>query len=59
MAKRKKKAPTKITQKQILKMERASRRIAQMEAGIKIIHKVHKSDKTYTRKGKKPPEAEE
>ena len=59
MAKRKKKAPTKITQKQILKMERAARRTAQMEAGVKIIHKIHKSDKAYTRKGKKPPEAEE
>lgn len=56
MAKKPKKAPLKISKKQILKMERAARRDAQLEAGIKIVPRVHKSKKSYSRKNQKPPE---
>ena len=60
MAKKKKKTPTKITQAQILKMERAHRRLEQLESGVKIVPRVHTSDKAYTRKPKhkKPPDDE-
>jgi hypothetical protein len=41
-----------ITKEQILTMERASRRLAEIEVGFIPTHKVHKSVKTYTRKTK-------
>jgi hypothetical protein len=43
----------KITQAQILKMERAARRITEIESGINItVTRVHRSAKDYTRKDK-------
>lgn len=41
-----------INKMQILKMERAARRKSEIELGFIPTHKVHKSDKTYTRKAK-------
>jgi len=60
MAKRNKKAPTKITKEQLHKMDKAARRAAMIAAGMKTVppNKVHKSDKAYSRK-KKPPTDEE
>ena len=45
----------KITKNDILKMERAARRTAEIESGLYgafTKNAVHKSDKTYTRKDK-------
>ena len=41
-----------ITKEQIMTMERASRRLAEIESGFIPTHKVHKSAKAYTRKDK-------
>jgi hypothetical protein len=44
------KAKTKITKEQILVIERAARRIAEIENGLRINHKkVHKTAKDYNR----------
>ncbi len=62
MAKKNKKSPTKITKEQLHKMDKAARRQAMLNAGIKTLppNKVEKSAKAYTRKPKykKPPEDE-
>jgi len=60
MAKKKKKAPTTITKEQLHKMDKAARRKAMIDAGMKTVppNKVHKSGKEYSRK-KKPPSNED
>jgi len=60
MTKKPKKAPTKITKAQLHKMDKAARRKAMLDAGIKTLppNKVEKSAKAYTRKprNRKPPD---
>ena len=48
------KAKTKITKEQMLKIERAARREAEIEFGLRVNHhKVHKSKKAYNRQESK------
>lgn len=48
------KAKTKITKEQMLKIDRAARREAEIEFGLRINHhKVHKSKKSYNRQESK------